>query len=119
MTVTLTTLRVNVFIVTLPGSQMAVMAHTWPMLQTIVVIIVSCIRYNNLCEAHTAGKELVVWNDGQQWRCFEDLCPHRKVPLSEGRVEAGKLECAYHGWKFDSAGKTVSIPQVSRVYSLP
>ncbi|KAL3146814.1 hypothetical protein ABBQ38_014791 [Trebouxia sp. C0009 RCD-2024] len=59
------------------------------------------------------GKELVVWNDGQQWRCFEDLCPHRKVPLSEGRVEAGKLECAYHGWKFDSAGKTVSIPQVS------
>lgn len=59
------------------------------------------------------GKELVVWNDGQQWRCFEDLCPHRKVPLSEGRVEAGKLECAYHGWKFDSIGKPVSIPQVS------
>lgn len=64
---------------------------------------------------HTAGKELVVWNDGQQWRCFEDLCPHRKVPLSEGRVEAGRLECAYHGWKFDNAGKTVSIPQVRRL----
>lgn len=67
---------------------------------------------SNMHVMHVVGKELVVWNDGQQWRCFEDLCPHRKVPLSEGRVEAGKLECAYHGWKFDNIGKPVSIPQV-------
>ena len=47
-----------------------------------------------------AGKEMVVWRDAQQqWRAFEDLCPHRKVLLSEGRVhqEEGTLECAYHG----------------------
>ena len=47
-----------------------------------------------------AGKEIVVWRDAQQqWRAFEDLCPHRKVLLSEGRVhqEEGTLECAYHG----------------------
>ena len=41
-----------------------------------------------------------MWRDSQQqWRAFEDLCPHRKVLLSEGRVhqEEGTLECAYHG----------------------
>jgi hypothetical protein len=37
----------------------------------------------------------------------------RLAPLSEGRVEAGTLMCSYHGWKFDSQGKCVDIPQVS------
>ena len=32
-----------------------------------------------------------------------DRCPHRNVPLSLGRVVAGgRLECAYHGWQFES-----------------
>lgn len=59
------------------------------------------------------GKELVLWRDrNNQWRCFEDRCPHRLVPLSEGRVEAdGTLLCAYHAWRFDETGKCVSIPQ--------
>lgn len=59
------------------------------------------------------GKDLVLWRDGSsQWRCFEDFCPHRLAPLSEGRVESdGTLLCAYHGWRFNSEGNCVSIPQ--------
>jgi phenylpropionate dioxygenase-like ring-hydroxylating dioxygenase large terminal subunit len=59
------------------------------------------------------GNDVVLWRDGSgQWRCFEDVCPHRLVPLSEGRVEAdGTLLCAYHAWRFDSEGNCVSIPQ--------
>jgi phenylpropionate dioxygenase-like ring-hydroxylating dioxygenase large terminal subunit len=59
------------------------------------------------------GKDIVLWRDGSgKWRCFEDACPHRQVPLSEGRVESdGTLLCAYHAWRFDSEGKCVSIPQ--------
>ena len=35
------------------------------------------------------------------WRAYKDECPHRLVPLSEGRVnEKGELECPYHGWTF-------------------
>jgi hypothetical protein len=35
------------------------------------------------------GKDLVLWRDGSgSWRCFDDACPHRLVPLSEGRVES-------------------------------
>ncbi|MDJ0520123.1 MAG: Rieske 2Fe-2S domain-containing protein [Trichodesmium sp. MO_231.B1] len=59
------------------------------------------------------GKNLVLWRDNTgKWSCFEDVCPHRLVPLSEGRVESdGTLMCAYHAWRFNSEGKCVSIPQ--------
>ncbi|NET60683.1 MAG: Rieske 2Fe-2S domain-containing protein [Symploca sp. SIO2E6] len=59
------------------------------------------------------GKELVLWRDGVgKWRCFANYCPHRLVPLSEGRVESdGTLLCAYHAWRFDGQGNCVSIPQ--------
>jgi nitrite reductase/ring-hydroxylating ferredoxin subunit len=57
------------------------------------------------------GKDIVLWRDGSgKWRCFEDFCPHRLAPLSEGRVEPdGTLLCAYHAWRFDSEGNCVSI----------
>lgn len=81
------------------------------------------------------GMDIVVWNDGPidsqpafqsrkertkgakktegQWRVFVDQCPHRKVPLSEGRIEDdGSLFCSYHGWRFNGEGKTVDIPQI-------
>ncbi|CAM9289043.1 unnamed protein product, partial [Hapterophycus canaliculatus] len=59
------------------------------------------------------GKDLVVWRDkAKQWTCFDDRCPHRAAPLTEGRVENdGSLLCAYHAWRFDADGKCLSIPQ--------
>ncbi|NEP11404.1 MAG: Rieske 2Fe-2S domain-containing protein [Symploca sp. SIO2C1] len=59
------------------------------------------------------GKELVLWRDGSgQWACFEDACPHRLAPLSEGRIESdGTLWCSYHAWRFDAQGNCVGIPQ--------
>ena len=59
------------------------------------------------------GQDLVFWRDGQNiWRCFDDACPHRLVPLSEGRIESdGNLLCAYHAWRFNGEGECVKIPQ--------
>ena len=59
------------------------------------------------------GKRLVLWQDGdQQLRCFEDKCPHRLAPLSEGRIHSdGTLMCSYHGWRFQGDGACVDIPQ--------
>eukprot|EP01024_Parvocaulis_polyphysoides_P016519 TRINITY_DN1735_c0_g1_i3.p1 TRINITY_DN1735_c0_g1~~TRINITY_DN1735_c0_g1_i3.p1 ORF type:complete len:531 (-),score=54.14 TRINITY_DN1735_c0_g1_i3:186-1778(-) len=59
------------------------------------------------------GKDLVIWRDGGgNWVCFEDQCPHRLVPLSEGRLETdGTLQCSYHGWRFNGKGECVKIPQ--------
>lgn len=40
-----------------------------------------------------------------------DRCPHRNVPLSEGRVlDSGRLECRYHGWQFDGSGRCRRVP---------
>eukprot|EP01039_Chlorochromonas_danica_P000268 gene268-287_t len=62
--------------------------------------------------AKLLGKDLVIWFDGNKWNVFEDYCPHRLVPLSEGRVEKnGKLLCAYHAWEFDDDGKCTRMPQ--------
>mgnify|MGYP006267775581 FL=1 len=62
------------------------------------------------------GQDLVLWFDRQQqcWRAFADVCPHRLVPLSDGRLnDAGELECPYHGWTFNGDGDCTAIPQAT------
>ncbi|MFM7085622.1 MAG: Rieske 2Fe-2S domain-containing protein [Cyanobium sp.] len=59
-------------------------------------------------------RDLVLWWDraASRWRAFPDVCPHRLVPLSEGRINGdGLLECPYHGWSFDGEGQCRHIPQ--------
>jgi phenylpropionate dioxygenase-like ring-hydroxylating dioxygenase large terminal subunit len=59
-------------------------------------------------------QDLVIWWDGiaETWRVFDDRCPHRLAPLSEGRIaEDGLLECPYHGWAFKGTGECDRIPQ--------
>lgn len=58
------------------------------------------------------GTPLVLYRDANgEPRALLDRCPHRNVPLSLGRCRPdGTLECAYHGWRFDSNGRCVHIP---------
>jgi phenylpropionate dioxygenase-like ring-hydroxylating dioxygenase large terminal subunit len=59
-------------------------------------------------------RDLVIWWDRHTnaWKAFDDRCPHRLVPLSEGRIaEDGLLECPYHGWAFKGDGSCDHIPQ--------
>lgn len=40
-----------------------------------------------------------------------DRCAHRNYPLSLGRVtDEGLLECGYHGWCYDAAGRCQRVP---------
>lgn len=60
-------------------------------------------------------RDLVLWWDAtsSDWCAFDDVCPHRLVPLSEGRINAsGELECPYHGWSFNGEGRCTRIPQM-------
>jgi phenylpropionate dioxygenase-like ring-hydroxylating dioxygenase large terminal subunit len=44
---------------------------------------------------------------------LRDICPHRGVPLSAGRVMAeGTVECPYHGWRFKADGGCAAIPSL-------
>ncbi|KAJ0021559.1 hypothetical protein Pint_31405 [Pistacia integerrima] len=60
------------------------------------------------------GLDVVVWWDKNEsgWRVFDDSCPHRLAPLSEGRIDQwGRLQCVYHGWCFNGSGDCKFIPQ--------
>ncbi|KAK9062460.1 hypothetical protein SSX86_019646 [Deinandra increscens subsp. villosa] len=60
------------------------------------------------------GLDVVVWWDKNEnaWKVFDDMCPHRLAPLSEGRIDQwGRLQCVYHGWCFSGSGDCKFIPQ--------
>ncbi|KAI7746388.1 hypothetical protein M8C21_011914, partial [Ambrosia artemisiifolia] len=60
------------------------------------------------------GLDVVVWWDRNEsaWKVFNDMCPHRLAPLSEGRIDQwGRLQCVYHGWCFSGSGECKLIPQ--------
>jgi vanillate O-demethylase monooxygenase subunit len=44
-----------------------------------------------------------------------DRCPHRKFPLSKGRLIGDNLECGYHGFTFDPCGTCVRVPGQSQI----
>ena len=46
---------------------------------------------------------------------LEDACPHRKLPLSKGRLLGDIVECGYHGMQFDCSGNCVAAPTQDRI----
>lgn len=51
-------------------------------------------------------------HDGKAF-AMRDICPHRGVPLSAGRVLAeNTVECPYHGWRFRADGVCALIPSL-------
>ena len=61
--------------------------------------------------ATIAGQRLAIYRriDGG-YGALDDACPHRKLPLSMGRVLGDTLECGYHGLQFDCSGTCVKAP---------
>jgi len=51
--------------------------------------------------------------------CLVDICPHRGVPLSSGRIVDEGIECGYHGWTFNGGGQCTRIPQLPEGKSIP
>jgi len=57
------------------------------------------------------GENLVVWRDeAGRPACVADKCIHRGASLAIGRVADGKIQCPFHGFRYDPAGKCVLIP---------
>jgi vanillate monooxygenase len=46
---------------------------------------------------------------------LEDVCPHRMLPLSKGRVKGDLIVCGYHGIELDGTGHCVHMPNMDRV----
>lgn len=56
------------------------------------------------------GQALVVVRLGERLSAMRSRCPHKGANLALGCVVNDTLECAYHGWRFDGAGKCVRVP---------
>jgi len=64
-----------------------------------------------------AGPELIVLAnvDGNLY-ALQNRCSHQDLPLSDGELEGDRLECLYHGAKFDvCTGKAMELPAVKPV----
>ncbi len=68
----------------------------------------------------------VLFTDIVVWRTADDsfaastaVCAHRGAPLDMGWVEDGCLVCPYHGWRYDSDGRCVSIPSAGPGATIP
>ena len=46
---------------------------------------------------------------------LDDACPHRKLPLSMGKLCGDAVQCGYHGLTFDGSGKCINAPTQSRI----
>ena len=75
------------------------------------------------------GEKLVFWRDpAGRLACMADLCPHRGVALSTGKITGDHLQCPFHGFEFDARGacrcvpangKNAEPPKALRVQSYP
>jgi phenylpropionate dioxygenase-like ring-hydroxylating dioxygenase large terminal subunit len=51
------------------------------------------------------GRLLCVYRtDKGEAACVDDVCPHRRLRLSYGKVIGDRIQCKYHGWTFDPCG---------------
>src|SRR6202158_1210295 len=57
------------------------------------------------------GEDLVAFRDTSgQVGLVAANCPHRGASLFFGRNEEAGLRCVYHGWKFDTSGQCIDMP---------
>ena len=103
------------------------------------VSITTALRPDRPNAIQLLSQKLVLYQDGDDaWVCLADRCSHRFAPLSEGRLISSRssesnssssvgsgsvddksscasssIQCAYHGWQFDSTGNCITVPQSS------
>ncbi|MCV2894283.1 aromatic ring-hydroxylating dioxygenase subunit alpha [Lentibacter sp. XHP0401] len=72
----------------------------------------------DLTQIIVLGEKICIFrNESGEVIALEDACPHRKLPLSQGRRKGDTVECGYHGLTFDCAGKCVWAPGTGRIPS--
>ena len=64
--------------------------------------------------------EVAIARDGDGVFALQDQCTHQSVPLSEGEVYDGRIECYLHGSCFDlRTGEALNLPSTEPVSTFP
>jgi phthalate 4,5-dioxygenase oxygenase subunit len=57
------------------------------------------------------GEDLIAFRDTNGTvGLIQNNCPHRGASLFFGRNEEAGIRCVYHGWKFDTSGACIDMP---------
>lgn len=57
------------------------------------------------------GRDIVFFRDPSgKAVALDAMCPHRGADLGIGKVVNGNVECPFHGWQFNGAGKCTRVP---------
>jgi 3-phenylpropionate/trans-cinnamate dioxygenase ferredoxin component len=66
------------------------------------------------------GEPVAILRDGSEVYAMRDVCSHEEVPLSEGEVYDGTVECWLHGSCFDlKSGRPTGPPATTPVPVYP
>ena len=66
------------------------------------------------------GEKMVAWRDSHGTvGVMRDQCPHRGVAFSTGQIIGDCVECAFHGFQFDTSGVCTLIPANGRNAPVP
>lgn len=58
------------------------------------------------------NEPIVIWrSSNEKAHAMKDLCIHRGTALSLGWIDHDNIVCPYHGWRYNSEGTCVHIPQ--------
>ncbi|HHF7344457.1 TPA: Rieske 2Fe-2S domain-containing protein [Legionella feeleii] len=60
------------------------------------------------------GIPLVIFRVKEKIVALQDFCPHRGAPLSAGKLNGEVLQCAYHGWRFNTSGDCIDVPGLAK-----
>ena len=70
----------------------------------------------NLLEVEAGPDGIVLANVDGDLYALANRCSHQDLPLSDGELEGDRLECLYHGAKFDvCTGKAMELPAIKPV----
>ena len=78
------------------------------------------VRKGRLVGVTRMGEKMVFWRDTEgKPGCVVDLCPHRGVALSTGKLLGDCIQCPFHGFEFDITGRCTVIPANGRSAEVP
>lgn len=79
--------------------------------QWYVVLESNEVKHGKTVGVTRMGEKLVFWRDQSgKVVCMRDVCPHRGVRLSAGKLLEHTLQCPFHGFRFDASGACTLIP---------
>src|ERR1017187_5397708 len=61
------------------------------------------------------GKTIALCNVGGTFYALDNVCVHRGGPLGEGYLDGDKVECPWHGWKYDVKTGTLAMDPGTKV----